>query len=186
MDRQFKRAKKGAVSLTSLLDLLFVMIFVSLLQQKEISPTKTEAPVTKTEVKVVEKVVIKEVKVPVKEKKAKKILHSINAAFEFYSLSGMKFKGKFSMDGLFNSKTGNLNLAPATWIDKPPFDVGMVPLSGKVSEDKMSFTGRVEFQGCKTFKLKRIKVSQGSPIAGEWKGTYNCSQGETGLTLSVQ
>ena len=185
MDKQFKRSKKGAVSLTSLLDLLFVMIFVSLLQQKEVSPTKTEA--TKTEVKVVEKIVIKEVKVPTPKKpQPEKILSNINSSFEFYSLSGTKFKGKFSMEGLYNSKTGNLNLVPSKWIDKPPFDIGMVPLSGKVSEDKMNFTGRVEFQGCKTFKLKRVKTESGSPIAGQWKGTYDCSQGATGLTLSIK
>jgi hypothetical protein len=174
MDRQFKRAKKGAVSLTSLLDLLFVMIFVSLLQQKEISPTPTETkPVAKTPVEA-------------KPKPVEKILSSINSTFEFYSLGGSSFKGSFLMEGLYNKDTGNLNLAPARWINKPAGNVGMVPLSGKVSADKMTFTGRVEFQGCKTFDLKRIKINQGSPIAGVWKGKYTCQQGSTGLNLTIQ
>jgi hypothetical protein len=174
MDRQFKRAKKGAVSLTSLLDLLFVMIFVSLLQQKEISPTPSETKV------------VKEVPVETKPKPVEKILMGINSTFEFYSLSGNPFKGSFLMEGLYNKETGNLNLAPSKWVNKPPFDIGMVPLSGKVSSDKMSFTGRVEFQGCKEFNLKRIKINQGSPIAGEWKGQYVCSQGATGLSLIIK
>ena len=106
MDKQFKRSRKGAVSLTSLLDLLFVMIFVSLLQQKEISPTQSDPVVTKTEVKIVEKIIPEKV-IP------EKILSNINSTFEFYSLSGTQFRGKFSMEGLYNSETGNLNLVPA-------------------------------------------------------------------------
>jgi hypothetical protein len=89
------------------------------------------------------------------------------------------------MEGLYNEKTGRLNLASVKWINKPPGDIGMVPLSGSVTEDKMGFTGRVEFTGCKTFDLKRIKVESGSPIAGVWKGSYICSQGSTGLTLTL-
>ena len=42
MERSYKRPKRQAVSLTSLLDLLFVMIFVSLIQQKAAAPTKEE------------------------------------------------------------------------------------------------------------------------------------------------
>lgn len=174
MDRQFKRAKKGAVSLTSLLDLLFVMIFVSLLQQKEISPNPTETkPVAKSPVEI-------------KPKPVEKILMSVNSTFEFYSLGGQQFRGSFLMEGLYNKSTGNLNLAPSKWIVKPPFDIGMVPLSGKISSDKMTFTGRVEFQGCKTFRLNRVEVKPGTPIAGLWKGNYTCSQGTTGLNLTIK
>ncbi len=172
MDRQFKRTKTGAVQLTSLLDLLFVMIFVSLLQQKEVSPQKPKpTPVAKTKV---EK--------PKPKPVPKKILSSVNATFDF-SLAG--YKGKYLMEGLYNEKTGSLNLASLRWIDKPSVDIGMVPLSGKVTEDKMQFTGRVEFEGCKTFDLKRIKIESGSPIAGVWKGSYVCAQGSTNLTLTI-
>lgn len=170
MDRQFKRAKKGAVQLTSLLDLLFVMIFVSLMQQKEVSkPVEKPKPVPKI--------------ARPKKQKPQRIVHNITASFNFY---GKGYKGTFLMEGIFNKKSGRLNLTPVRWLNKPPFDIGMVPLSGDVSSDEMGFTGRVSFAGCKTFDLKRVKVSDGSPIAGEWKGTYVCAQGETGLKLSIQ
>lgn len=188
MDRQFKRAKTGAVSLTSLLDLLFVMIFVSLLQQKEVSPL----PVAKTETKVitkiveVEKIVIKEVKVD-PPKPVEKIINSVAAEFHFYSVQGQKFEGKYLMEGIYNKETGNINLGSVKWIDKPDGDIGMVPLSGKISNDQSSFSGRVEFTGCQKFSLKRVSVEKGeSPIAGNWKGTYTCAQGQTGLTLTIR
>jgi hypothetical protein len=170
MDRQFKRTRKGAVQLTSLLDLLFVMIFVSLLQQKEVTPL----PPVKTKVKVV------------KQTPKVKIVHSVTAVFDFYSVQGQELKGKYLMEGIYNKKTGNINLGSVKWIDKPPFDIGMVPLSGVVSKDQSSFTGRVEFTGCKKFNLKRVSIINGSPIAGNWKGTYTCAQGQTGLTLSIK
>ena len=50
MQNAYKRPKKSVVSLTSLLDLLFVMIFVSLIQQKAVVPTNTKAK-TKTPTK---------------------------------------------------------------------------------------------------------------------------------------
>ena len=40
MRRNFRTIKKSTVQLTSLLDLLFVMVFLSLVQQKEVIPTK--------------------------------------------------------------------------------------------------------------------------------------------------
>ena len=173
MDRQFKRSKRGAVELTSLLDLLFVMIFVSLLQQKEVSP----APSVKTKTKVIKEV---------KQKPVAKIIHSVSAVFNFYSVQGQKLSGKYLMEGIYNKDTGNINLGSVKWIDKPPFDIGMVPLSGVVSKDQSSFTGRIEFTGCKKFNLKRVNVNKGSPIAGKWKGTYICAQGQTGLTLTIK
>ena len=173
MDRQFKRTKKGAVQLTSLLDLLLVMIFVSLLQQKEVSPE----PVKKVKTKVVK---------VVKQKPIQKKVYSVSAIFNFYSVQGQKFAGKYLMEGIYNRESGNINLGSVKWLDKPPFDIGMVPLSGIMSKDQSSFTGRVEFTGCKKFSLKRVTVDKGSPIAGKWKGTYTCAQGQTGLTLTIK
>jgi len=174
MDRQFKRTRKGAVQLTSLLDLLFVMIFVSLLQQKEV--TKTPPPVAKAKPKVTKP----------KPKPVEKTVYSISAIFNFYSVSGQQYTGKYLMEGLYNKKSGRINLGSVKWIDKPKLDIGMVPLYGKVSDEKDSFTGRVEFSGCKAFNLKRVSIEKGSPIAGNWKGTYTCAQGSTGLTLTIK
>lgn len=190
MDRQFKRAKTGAVSLTSLLDLLFVMIFVSLLQQKEVTPP----PVAKTETKVVtkivevEKIVIKEVPAPTPVKKEFKI-ESINATFDFKGI-GLDYKGKYSMKGFVNNETGAINLGTVAWIEKPRFQnkavqVDMVSLSGSLLEDKVTINGRVDYIGCKEFKLTKLSGDPSS-IAGTWKGTYVCSQGPTGLTLTIK
>lgn len=189
MDRQFKRSKKGVVELTSLLDLLFVMIFVSLLQQKEVTPppaptpapVKVPAPAPKVAAKPKPKVIKKEQP----KKEPKKVLYSVSAVFNFYSVSGQKFNGKYLMEGIFNNDTGRLNLGSVKWIDKPPFDIVMVPLSGKVTDDQSSFTGRVEAKGCEEFNLKRTGFKKNSPISGVWKGTYTCAQGSTGLTLTI-
>lgn len=187
MDRQFKRAKKGAVQLTSLLDLLFVMIFVSLLQQKEVTPAPMAKTKVKVETKIVEKVVEKIIYKERQPKTEKKIVHSVKADFYFYSVQGQQFSGKYLMEGIYNNETGNINLGSVKWIDRPAFDIGMVPLSGTISKDKSSFTGRVEFTGCKEFSLKRVTVEKGaSKISGQWKGTYTCAQGQTGLTLTIR
>lgn len=179
MDKQFKRAKKGAVELTSLLDLLFVMIFVSLLQQKEVTPP----PVAKTETKVIEKIVVKEIK----PEPAK--IESINASFFFEGVA-IPVKGKFSMRGFVNNETGTVNLGSVAWIERPTLQnkniqVDMVSLSGKLSKDKLSMQGRVDYIGCKEFKINKVSGSN-TTIAGEWKGTYICGQGSTKLTLTIK
>ena len=66
MQKTYKSPKKAVVSLTSLLDLLFVMIFVSLIQQKTIQ-TKAK-PIPKKTVKA--KPIVK----PVVKKKSKPVL----------------------------------------------------------------------------------------------------------------
>lgn len=188
MDKQFKRAKKGAVELTSLLDLLFVMIFVSLLQQKEVTPP----PVAKTETKVVEKIVEKIVeveKIIVKEPKPEPAkIESITGVFFFKGVS-LPYQGKFSMRGFVNNETGTVNLGTVAWIEKPTLknkniEVDMVSLSGKLSEDKLSIQGRVDYIGCKEFKISKVSGSSTS-VAGEWKGTYICGQGATKLNLTI-
>lgn len=178
MDRQFKRSKKSAVQLTSLLDLLFVMIFVSLLQLKEVTPPPAAKPKPVPVKKVAEK--------PKPRPKPKKVMHSIKAIFNFYSVNGNKYNGKYLMEGIYNQDTGRINLGSIKWIDKPPFDLFMVPLSGTVSKDRSSFTGKVEAKDCKEFNLKRTSFDNANPIAGQWKGTYTCAQGSTGLTLTIK
>ena len=175
MDRQFKRAKKGAVSLTSLLDLLFVMIFVSLLQQKEVTPL----PVEETKEKIVEKT--PEVK-PTK-------IESITAEFFFQGVS-LPYQGRYSMKGFVNNETGMINLSTLAWINKPTLqnkniEVDMVALSGKLSEDKMSMNARVAYIGCKEFKINKVSGTTSS-LVGEWKGTYVCREGSTKLTLTIK
>lgn len=159
----YKKNKKRSIELTSLLDLLFVMIFVSLLQQKEIVPAKTET------------------------KEPEKIVYDISATFNFYPTEHNRgaAKGSFIMSGKFDRKKRTLSLGGVGWIDRPK-DYEMVPLSGTLDESLNVFTGRIEAIDCKSFTLKREAKRETTPISGEWRGTYDCAQGMTGLTLSIE
>lgn len=179
----YRRPRNKTVSLTSLLDLLFVMIFVSLIQQKEIVPVKEKAkpePAPKV-AKPVEKPIEKPAPAPVK------VVHSIRATFNFYATdSNPKVpNGSFLMSGQYNTKDGRLELGGMAWIKRPP-QYDMVPLSGTIDPATGIFKGRVEFIGCKEFTLQRKIKENKTPISGEWVGTYDCSQGATGLTLTIQ
>lgn len=182
----YRRIKKPVVQLTSLLDLLFVMIFVSLMQTKVVSQEKKEVkprPKTSTlkKMKVVKKTQIPPV--PVKEKKPQKVF--IKGIFSFYSSpSGPRIpEGSFRVEGSFNEETGQLMLSGTSWINRPPH-YDMVPLRGRVSRDKRLFKGAIEFPGCKSFILKKTNADQSS-IIGDWVGEYDCSQGLTGLKVSI-
>ena len=171
MERSYKRPKRQAVSLTSLLDLLFVMIFVSLIQQKAAAPTKEEpVPAAK-----------------VTEQKAPKQKFQIKATFNFYGTSSNPSlpSGKYIMVGSYKLTDGSLSLGGLAWIERPA-KYDMVPLSGKIDPKTGSFRGRVEAIGCKEFTLERKLKRDKTPISGEWVGTYSCSQGKTGLTLTIE
>lgn len=179
MRGQYKVRKKPVVQLTSLLDLLFVMIFISLSQQKSTVETKTKV-VTKTVT------VIKAPKVETPSK-PKKVVHSIKALFNFYATAGNPGipEGTYRMSGIYNSETGELSLGGMEWVVQPK-NYDMVPLKGKVESSQDFFTGRIQFQGCKQFSLRRESKGSGNPISGTWKGQYDCSQGVTGLTLTIE
>lgn len=169
MERRYKGPKKQAVSLTSLLDLLFVMIFVSLIQQKN-PPIKKESVTIKKPVPIV-----------------KPLNYDIKAIFHFYSSqSNSKLpSGKYRMKGTFKEKTQDLKLGGVAWIKRPErYD--MVPLSGKIDPKKDLFTGKIDAPGCKTFSLKRSVKTNSTPVSGKWKGSYSCGQGKTGLTLTIE
>ena len=170
--RTYRRPKKSTVQLTSLLDLLFVMIFVSLLQQKPV----TEAPKVKT---------------PVKQEIAKSkapVLKTIplEAQFYFYGVNSAPNipQGKYLMQGSYNQKTGKLRLGGVGWLERPK-NYEMIPLSGTIGSSKKTFRGRIEFQTCKEFTLQRISTEGSTEISGKWKGSYVCAQGATGLTLTI-
>jgi len=177
--RVYKKSRKTTVQLTSLLDLLFVMIFVSLIQQKNI-PVKVKE---QTQAKATPKV-----ETPTKKPtpKPRPVHHIVKATFTF-SGSAMhgSVGGSYMMHGSFNEKTRQLNLGGISWIQRPA-GYDMVPLSGKIDETNSIFKGRVDAPNCQSFNLHRIEKVSGPPIAGKWKGTYTCGQGQTGLTLTVQ
>lgn len=169
MERHYRGPKRQAVSLTSLLDLLFVMIFVSLIQQKEVAPTPSK--------------VAKKKPTPVQ----KQTTFKLKATFNFYGTKQNPSlpSGKYIMGGTYKEKNQKLNLGGIAWIERPP-QYDMVPLSGKMDAKNGIFEGRVEAIGCKKFTLKRMIQRSNTPISGEWVGTYSCSQGKTGLTLTIE
>jgi hypothetical protein len=187
-NKQYRRNKKTVVSLTSLLDLLFVMIFVSLIQQKTVNiPTPSIKKEGKTTfIKAVPKVIPKKT---TKKKVTPKVLKSytVEAIFSFHATnSNPKIPaGTYKMKGAFDEKTRKLELGGISWINRPK-NYDMVPLSGKIEKGDSLFIGRVEFPGCKMFTLKRTQKLNQSPISGTWEGIYDCSQGATGLTLKIQ
>ncbi len=180
MNQTYRRPKKATIQLTSLLDLLFVMIFVNLLQQKPLPPpppaqaapkaVATPAPVV----------------VP-KATPTKPAIMSVNASFNFYATTQNPSlpEGTYLMQGRYDSRDGKLQLGGLSWVNRPE-NYDMVPLSGTIDLATETFKGRIEFQGCKVFTLKRVSKGSGSPIAGRWKGQYDCTQGITGLTLTIE
>lgn len=178
MDRVYKKSKKTTVQLTSLLDLLFVMIFLSLIQQKQVVPTK------KTPTKVVKKEVVKPAPKPV-EKQIPKMI-DVKAVFSFYPTTKTKMNdvtGEYLMEGVYVTESGKLNLYGVKPINLNP-NIAMVPLNGKINKEQTVYSGIVDSIGCEKFEVK--KVSSGSGLKGKWVGTYSCAQGETGLTLIIE
>ncbi len=180
--RVYKKSKKTTVQLTSLLDLLFVMIFVSLIQQKTVtSPVEAKAPAKKV------------VSTPSPKTKSKQktppapIKYSVSAIFHFHATAGNPNlpSGTYVMQGSFNEKSRALKLGGVSWVNRPK-GYDMVPLSGSIEKTHTLFKGRVDFPGCKLFTLKRVEMISNSPISGKWEGIYDCSQGLTGLTLTIQ
>ncbi len=169
----YRRPKKTVVQLTSLLDLLFVMIFVSLMQQKAPQAVKEEMKK-------------KEITTPVTQKSTQQTKFLVEAEFHFYRTQSNPNipDGKYLMQGTYDKQTGALKLGGVGWIEKPQH-YDMVPLSGKIGPSEKTFTGRIEFQSCQEFTLRRTSSQGSSPISGKWEGSYQCAQGSTGLTLSI-
>lgn len=185
--RVYKKSKKTTVQLTSLLDLLFVMIFVSLIQQK--APTATPAKTPPKKVTSSKVTVKKAIKKPIPVVKEVKI---ISAIFHFYPVSkdarlpdGRPApSGKYAMQGNFDEKTNKLSLVGMSWIDRPT-GYDMVPLKGTLDSSGSIFKGKVDSPWCKQFNLAK-KSSSGDSVRGSWQGVYDCGQGQTGLTLTIE
>ncbi len=167
-----RRRKRPTVELTSLLDLLFVMIFLSLLQTKTPTPVEAKPVEKKTQAPVVE------------ASKPKAQIVAVNAIFNFYPTQSNPSlpSGSYHMNGTFDEATGQLQLGGSSWI-KRPANYDMVPLKGNIDKATNTFRGRIEFQGCLEFVLRKETADQS--FRGSWSGTYNCTQGETGLTLTI-
>lgn len=181
--RPYKRSKKSVVQLTSLLDLLFVMVFVSLLQQKNIPAKTEEKPKPKAAPIVQENV--KEKKKPIAPK-VENALVSATFTFTGNSSNPNSANGSYEMQGTFEADSRYLSLLGLKWLDRPSKDYGMVPLEGNLNESFDLFSGRIQFLGCKPFKLKKTLSIGTKPYSGRWEGRYDCAQGLTELVLTIK
>lgn len=111
----------------------------------------------------------------------------LKAEFHFYATDQNPKvpAGTYLMSGTFDEQGRKLELKGTSWVQRPA-NYEMVPLKGKINEDGSKFIGRIQFEGCKEFTLIRISWEGTSPIAGKWQGGYVCSQGVTGLTLTLK
>lgn len=186
----YKKSKKTTVQLTSLLDLLFVMIFVSLIQQKNIPAKVKEKKIPRGKITKVKITPTPKVKPKIVKKKPTPVVlktYTVDAIFHFHSTNSNPNipSGTYNMKGSFDEKTRKLQLGGVSWINRPK-NYDMVPLSGQIEKTDSMFIGRIEFPGCKKFTLRKIQKTQNSPISGTWEGVYDCSQGATGLTLTIK
>lgn len=171
-----RRKQKRVVELTALLDLLFMMVFISLAQSKEVAP---KVEVTQTKIEKVQESAAKP-----SEPQGRV---AVAAIFHFHAAASNPGipEGKYRMEGTFNYDTGTLHLGGLSWIERPP-QYDMVPLSGTINHERNMFKGKIEFPHCNQFTLRKVSSSAKSPVSGVWKGEYNCSQGDTGLTLTIE
>lgn len=177
------RIKRPTVQLTSLLDLLFVMIFISLLQSKTVTGQSEKQAPTPAPVEVA----VKKEEVVQEETPTQPTSFNLTAVFHFYPVSNnaAAATGTFAMAGTYDQDTGDLYLGGVSWIQRPE-NYDMVPLTGRVLGNENEFTGRVDFPSCQVFSLRRVSKTGTTPISGTWEGVYTCSQGETGLRLTIQ
>jgi hypothetical protein len=186
--RRYKRRKKSAVELTSLLDLLFVMIFVSLLQQKNIpTPTKVKpkkGKVTKIKIPIAVK---KKIAPKTVAKVAKASSFSLQATLGFYSGASVTSSplGSFNMVGRFDEKTKKFRLAGVSWIKRPK-DFAMIPVAGTLDTSGQVMNAKLGHPLCKAFKLIKTISGGANPISGTWEGRYDCTQGLTGVSITIK
>jgi len=168
------RYRRPVVQLTTLLDLLFIMIFVSLYQSKDISFSDQKTPPAQPQIQEPQKKTINQSP------------FALTAIFNFFPTSSNPHipSGSYRMKGEFDPQSRVIALGGTGWIDKPA-GYEMVPLKGKIHSSNDRFLGIIEFEGCEEFELRRAKHEGQSVISGEWSGKYRCMQGETGLTLII-
>jgi hypothetical protein len=105
----------------------------------------------------------------------------VDAFFEFGG-NGDVPPGAYTMAG--TNEDGVLTLDGDEWIEQPD-DYAQVGLIGEVSGDSEDeLTGTVEGEGCTTFSVSRTSTDPW--YVDEWEGAYDCGQGLTGLTVTIE
>jgi hypothetical protein len=107
---------------------------------------------------------------------------TVGAAFEFEPSTDNPDvrKGEYSMTG--NLADGTLVLEPQEWLDQAE-GYSMVGLQADVGGGE-TLEGTVVGDGCTTFSVERTSTDPW--YVGAWQGKYGCTQGLTGLTLTIE
>jgi hypothetical protein len=112
----------------------------------------------------------------------------LSAYFDFYPVTanpGVPV-GSFMMTGHYSAK--GVWLTPGKWLVAPSGYV-TVALSAPTPGAKgvNTLRGTVTGPSCTSFVLHRpVAAADEAAATGKWKGTYVCSQGLTGLTLTIK
>lgn len=108
----------------------------------------------------------------------------VDAAFELPAASGdpAVTNGGYWMAGTIDG--GTLSLAGDVWIGESGTEQ-MVGLTAELGEGTTTdhLEGTVDGEGCTTFSIDR--TSPEPWYVGTWAGVYDCSQGRTGITLTI-
>lgn len=107
----------------------------------------------------------------------------VGGAFQFTTPGAGGTEGSYSMVG--NRDGGTLTLDPHEWLQEVR-NYRMVGLRAEIADrsDTEALSGTVEGDGCTEFTAERTSAEPW--YAGEWRGKYGCSQGITGITLTVE
>jgi hypothetical protein len=110
----------------------------------------------------------------------------VAANFEYHPPDGATgATGRYSMEGTVTD--GQLALTGLEWIEpREGGDQPMVGLEAAVADrsDTEHLEGTVVGEGCTSFAVDRVSTEPW--YVGAWSGTYGCSQGITGLTLTIE
>ena len=107
-----KSIKRPAVQLTSLLDLLFMMVFISLLQTKNVNSNQSVAKATPTPIPT---------SIPAPTKLPEKTSEVLRGIFRFYPLDNPQGdpRGSFQVQGSYFFAKKSFSLGGTQWIERP-------------------------------------------------------------------
>jgi hypothetical protein len=110
---------------------------------------------------------------------------TVGAAFEFRPVeeASAGIVGGYTMTGSKTETT--LTLEGQEWLEQPG-DYFMVGLQAEVSDRGADdpLAGTVDGENCTEFEVERTSTDPW--YVGEWRGAYGCTQGVTGLTLTIE
>lgn len=116
----------------------------------------------------------------------------LDGVFSFYPTAqnpGVP-SGSYRFTASGNADGRSFKATAGKWIEQPKNYV-TVNFSGALSGDGTVLSGQINNSSCRDFRVARV-ASGGSQagllanagVVGEWRGTYTCEQGQTGMMLS--